>query len=299
MVRRRTKEDDYLGPSKGLAKIMHRSVMLVLYPISHPVRFLLILLTLYLVPTFMGVKPAEVHLWYWKHIKTSSTEVGTIVSDKTKDIIPELPKIEMPSIKVKSTVEKTASAAKVVDMPIKESRRKMFEKAKSAPVAIDIMQQNTKPSAPSEGESTDNSATLPVIPEAPAVVVSTTEPVPSQMQTEQQNNGSNEKRGQKKPVLRYLDTPEFIAGPVSVLNANELIVNGKQLFLHGIYVDPRSPKGLEARTFIEKTVASRPVNCRIEAYTYQNVPTAVCIIDGINLNNALVENGYSKSVSLK
>ena len=96
MVRRRKVEDDYLGPSRGWAKVLHRTAMFILWPLRRPLWFLLIVAVLFLAPTFMGVKPAEVHLWYWNHIKDSSSDVGTIVTTKTKDIMPSLPKVELP-----------------------------------------------------------------------------------------------------------------------------------------------------------------------------------------------------------
>lgn len=142
MFRHKKKDDDYLGPSKGLAKLFHRSMMFLLWPLRHPLWFVLVLFILFLAPTFRGVKPAEVHLWYWKHVTDAFSSVGTAVSDKTKEIMPDLSNVSMPSITVKSTADRAVPAPEVVEMPIQETRRKMFEKAKAAPVAIDIMQQN-------------------------------------------------------------------------------------------------------------------------------------------------------------
>ena len=126
MFRHKKKDDDYLGPSKGLAKLFHRSMMFLLWPLRHPLWFVLVLFILFLAPTFRGVKPAEVHLWYWKHVTDAFSSVGTAVSDKTKEIMPDLSNVSMPSITVKSTADRAVPAPEVVVMPIQETRRKMF-----------------------------------------------------------------------------------------------------------------------------------------------------------------------------
>lgn len=275
------KDNDYIGPSRGWAKLMHRLVMLILWPLRRPVLFVVLVVILFLAPTFMGVKPMEVHHWYWNKIKSSSSEVKTMVADKTKEMLPNMPKVEMPSIKVSSTSDKTVPAAKVVDMPVKEGRRKMFEKAKSAPVAIDIMQQKSQ-----IAEDVVKSSSL-----------SQTEAGVSQPSTPKDNN-QQPAPAKKKLALVYVKEPKFIFGPGQVINANELNINGESIFLYGIYVDPNTDKGQEAKVYLQKTIAAQPVNCRVEAYTYQGIATAICVVNGINLNKALVENGYSKNVSL-
>ena len=65
MIRRRKnkeREDDYIGPAKGWAKFFHRLFLLVTFPLRKPLWTLLILLVLFLLPTFRGVKPSEVQI---------------------------------------------------------------------------------------------------------------------------------------------------------------------------------------------------------------------------------------------
>ncbi len=265
MFKRRAKEDDYLGPSRGFAKLFHRFMMTLLWPLRHPVWFILIVFILFLAPTFRGVKPAEVHLWYWNHIKASSSVVGTMVSDKTKDIIPELPNVSMPSITVKSTAEKAVPVPKVAELPIQESRRKIFEKAKTAPVVVDIKQDVTI-----HGKKLHQAI----------------------------NNEQAKPAAKKKLALVYLKEPKFIQGPATVVNANELRINNESVILYGIYIDPNTQKGQEAKIFLSSTLGSKVINCRVEAYTYQGVATAICLLNETNINKMLVENGYSKNVAL-
>ncbi len=273
---RRTQSDDYLGPSRGWTKIMHKTVMLLLWPLRKPWWFLLILLILFLAPTFAGVKPAEVHLWYWNKIKTSSSEVKTIVADKTKEILPELPKIELPSVKVTSTAGRGNSASQVVDMPVKEVRRKSFEKASGEIETIDILKQEN-------------------VVRTPGVMAASAPRRINASQTASQTETPVEKN---KLALIYLETPKTIKGTVKVVNANEITLNNESIFLYGIYVNPDTAKGFDAKTFLERTVDGQTVECRIDAYTYQGIATAVCYIGKLNINRALVDNGYSQNVAL-
>lgn len=256
MIKRRSEKlDDYLGPSKGWAKFFHRLFLLVTFPLRKPLWTLLIIAALFLAPTFMGVKPTEVHLWYWQHIKSSSEQVKNTVADKAKELSVELPLSAEPAPVAKEPV-------KVVDMPAKESRRKMFERAKSAPVVV------TEPAA-------KNVAAKPAVASAAA-------PAPVK----------------KKLNLKYLDQPKKISGATIIHNANELTVGGTRLFLHGIYAEPASENGRAAADYLSRTIANNLVSCEILAYSFQNVATAICYVGETNLNRELVNLGYSKNVAL-
>ena len=261
-AKRRKESDDYIGPSTGWAKLMHRTVMFVLLPLRKPGWFLLALAVAFLLPTFNGIKPTEVHTWYWNKIKQLSSTVSTVVTDKTKDVIEKIPEIKLPEVQIKET-------QKVVNVPIKESKRKVFEKAKSQPVAIDIMVEKK--------EQVINLETSKSEDDKPQETIA----------------------NKKKLALNYLENPENISGPAKIINANELNVDGKHLFLYGIYVDPVSPRGVEAKKFLQQTISNNQVTCEIIAYTYQSIPTGLCKVKDININWLLVDNGYSKNVALE
>ena len=263
-AKRRKESDDYIGPSTGWVKFMHRTVMFILLPLRKPVWFLLVLAIAFLLPTFNGIKPTEVHTWYWNKIKQSSSTVSTVVSDKTKDVIEKIPEIKLPEIQTKED-------KKVVNIPLKESRRKAFERAKSQPVAIDIMVEKKEQIANAKEAHPSN----------------------------QTQTTSNKNSNKKKLALNYLEKPETISGKATVSNANEFVINGKTLFLYGIYVEPVSPRGVEAKNFLKQTINNQIVTCSIIAYTYQSIPTGLCKVGNIDLNWLLVDNGYSKNVALE
>ncbi len=271
---RRNRDDEAIGPTKGWAKVFHKLAMFLLWPLRKPLWFLLIVAVLYLAPTFRGVKPAEVHTWYWSKIKSSTSSVSTMVSDKTKNM---LPNIEMPAFSISSPADKNAPAAKVVDMPVKDVRRKTFERAKSAPVAVDIMVQNASRQSDAAAQK----------------------PLPATSSTDgKQMAARPEQPAKKKLNLVYVSEAKNISGLAQIVNANEIKINGETIFLYGIYVNPNTEKGRIAKNFLIHTINGRPVDCVIEAYTYQGIATGICSAGKTNLNKALVDGNYSKNVAL-
>ena len=248
--KRREKQDDYIGPAKGWTKFFHRLFLLVTFPLRKPLWTLLIVLVLFLAPTFQGVKPTEVHLWYWNHIKNSSSQVTDKVADKAKEIMEEIPQV----VDVEPQSKPQTPAVKVVDMPIKSSGRKMFERAKSAPVVV------REPEAIAQPEK---KTTL-----------------------------------SKKLNLVYLKEPKTVSGSATVINANEIVVGGVDMFLYGIYSDPKSENGKKAEEYLRKTTQGQQVSCTITAYTYQKIATGICSVGETRLNYELVALGYSKNVAL-
>lgn len=273
---RRNRDNEEIGPAKGWIGVFHKLVMFLLWPLRKPLWFLLIVAVLYLAPTFRGVKPTEVHTWYWSKIKSSTNSVSTMVSDKTKDM---LPNIEMPTFSISSSAEKNAPAVKVVDMPVKDVRRKTFERAKSAPVAVDIMLQNASRQHETDAKKQQQAKIAPSA-------------------TEDTAASKPEQPVKKKLNLVYVSEAKNVSGLAQIVNANEIKINGETIFLYGIYVNPGSEKGRIAKNFLIHTINGQPVDCVIEAYTYQGIATGICSVGKTNLNKALVDGNYSKNVAL-
>lgn len=259
MFSRKSKRDnDNIGPSKGLAKLMHKTVFFLLYPFRKPLVFIGILIILFLAPTFRGVKPAEVHKWYGQQIEKLWFSASSIFNEKFKAVMPDF------STQPSRPALEPAIVPEVVDMPAKEGRRRMFEKAKSSSsvVAIDIMQN----------QQVANSGQA-----APA---------------------ATEAKQKKKLPLYYINEPVNINGTATVINANEIKIGTESIFLYGIYVDPNTSKGIEGREALQNLISGKIVNCAVSAYTYQGVATGICSVDNININKVMVESGYSKNVAL-
>ncbi len=281
---RRRNDRDYFGPMTGFKGFLHRVAMILLYPLRKPLIFIPVLILMYLIPTFIGSKPSEVHLWYWNKIKNGYNFVAETVSDKVKPIVGKT-EVLMPELGGKMLPERGID--QLVGTKQKAIRRQMFEKAKSAPQAVDILENQEvvsveevkKEQALIQAEKTD--AIMEEVakndnlqPEKQKIVVSETLP------------------------LIYVENQIDVSGAAIVQNANEMIVNGTYLFLYGIYVDPNTPKGIEAKKFLEQMVKGKTVRCNIVAYTYQEVATALCEVDGQSINQKMVDDGLSKNVAL-
>ena len=73
----------------GFPKYLHKFVRIITFPFRKPAIFIPLLILAYLIPTFIGAKPAEVHLWYWQKISGLFSSVKDTVQDTGKNIIPD------------------------------------------------------------------------------------------------------------------------------------------------------------------------------------------------------------------
>ncbi len=268
------KDDDYIGPSRGFAKVFHKLMMTLLFPLRKPLWFLLILAVLFLAPTFRGVKPAEVHLWYIQQIKRLTSQASLHIEETARETMPSVEKVGQLVENITAGVassgdDKTASGPHLVSQPTPKTSRTAFSVAE--PVV-----------APAEKPLTEK--TQVQAPKRPAMPTT--------------NAAASVEKSSSKLNLRYLDVPELVSGVPQIINANELRVAGQDIFLYGIFVQPASEKGLEAEMYLRALTKEKSIDCKINAYTFQNIATAVCTIDGININRRLVERGFSQNVAL-
>lgn len=285
---KRRSNRDYFGPMTGFKGFLHRTAMFLLYPLRKPLIFFPLLILLYLIPTFIGARPSEVHVWYWNKIKSAYNSAAGVVSDKVnpwfadkEEAVPELGGKALPE----------RGIDQLVGMRQKAVRRQMFEKAKSAPQAVDILEneevvpvseikrdEQPQPAADVVQEYNDKISELSSRNTAPA--------------------GSSTVTVSQKLPLVYLKDPVSVSGKALVQNANEIIVDGTYIFLYGIYVDPNLPKGIEAKKYLEQFVKDKVVRCDIVAYTYQDIATALCYVDDDSINQRLVDEEFSRNVAL-
>ena len=237
----------------GLKKFMHW----ICYPFKLWWVWLLILIIGFLAPTFNGVKPAEVHLWYWGKVKSSLSAVTSSIFEKTDSLIKKVD-ISNPFSSGKENVKLQMPEQAVVPS------RKAFAKADSAPQAVDIMKRE---------ESTPQGL-VPVLSETIEP-----RPVPSVSTDSALNSIGGYRRD--VPSLVYLENPRDISGMSFVYHANAIDVNGVYVMLCGVYTDPQTEKGINAALFLEKLIENKNVSCKIVAFTAQNVPTGICFIDNI------------------
>lgn len=285
----RRKDRDYIGPLQGWPAFFHRLTMFILFPLRKPLIFFPVLLLLFLVPTFFGVKPAEVHLWYWKKAVHYTSVAVSYIQKNTKDILPKELKTVVQSLTPKEPALKGRD--KLVDyqtVDVNANRRAIFERASGAamqPVDIEIELDEDIDETGAQFEPE-----IAKISKPEEVVVRDFE--------DNHKPDDRVKPAKRKLPLVYLEEPKEVIGEMVVHNANEVEVDGTYIFLYGIYVDPDSEQGIRGAKFLEYMVKEQKVRCSIVAYTKQGVATGMCYLRGENLNKLLVTNKYSKNVAL-
>ena len=344
-MKSKRRENNNIGPATGWQALLHRTVMFILFPLRKPLIFFPLLLIMFLAPTFRGVKPAEVHSWYWKQITSAVSAVVDYIAVYGKKALPQEFKLNFMNQEATQSTEKGID--KLVDYPtvdVNANRRAMFEKASGAPQVVDIIIEKPQVQDDDLSEVKEESsesvqdkedvdtmsdkglvgelpeflphqsedlglspqeAPTPQMPQdfkAPQISQPQTfpekKPLPLQEEVSEAPLMGDAQSIRKNLPLVYLDKPEEIIGMAKVQNANELEVDGKYIFLYGVYVNPETEKGLEAQKFLEKYVKNHVVRCEVVAYTTQNVATGLCYIGSDNLNRLLVIQKYSKNVAL-
>ncbi|MBR1601499.1 MAG: hypothetical protein IJ677_07975 [Alphaproteobacteria bacterium] len=100
--------------------------------------------------------------------------------------------------------------------------------------------------------------------------------------------------------LLYLSKPEAISGDARVVGPNSMYVNGKFVFLYGIYSHPRRHDIEAATQYLKNVTEGRKVNCAVVAYSQKTQSaTALCFVNGAFINKLLTEHNLAKNVSLK
>ncbi len=263
LSRKRKNENNVIGPSTGWMKWINRFFRFILYPFIHPKAFVillvLVLAAVIVWPISQGVQPEDLKKWYGEKYNQYSDVVRShIAGSYLEKIIPDKKKI---NDNVAPVVRPKFEAPKQKMADYKspqKNRRKAFQK-----VEINKDKQN----------------------------------VEVRKRVSSSYNGPDFKRNNSLD-LNYLENPRKVSGVLEVVNANEVMLGARRLFLYGIYVPPSSDKGLNAEIFLRKNYGGKNVDCYIGAYAKSGQGTAICVIDGININQKLVDAGFSQNVSL-
>ena len=252
----------------GWAKFFHRLGRFLLLPFIHPVWTLLVILVLFLAPTFKGVKPVNVHKWYGEQILGIYNKALIWWGVRQPNIMPgEL--IYKPEIVQKPAIEP----------------QKIDEKATSKPTILDMLKVDDSVEVEKEHIKSE-----------------------LEHATEQKNKNDirlpqNEKlyeypEDKKVFALKYLDYPHEIIGKAQVYNCNEIEINGEFILMYGIYVHPYTARGVSATEYLKNLINNKEVKCGIVAYTEQGIATGICYYNNEDINRGMVTKGYTKNVAL-
>ena len=260
--KRRKKDDDIIGPSKGLMKWINRLFRFILYPFIHPVWFIIGVVVLAVAviswPAYYGVEVAAMPNWYKQkfnhYYNKFEAKIPAQILPKPE---PDFGGMTGRGINVKALAPKPGKADIVTYETPQMVNRRAFQQAQEIPV--------------------DVAATL--------------------KQAEPEVQGPVFKRNDNLG-LTYLEQPRKVSGKVTVINANELKIGNELFFLYGIYASPVSNEGIAAQHYLKQNIDGREADCFVGAYAADGTATAICIYEGLNINQRLVDLKYSRDVSL-
>ena len=258
-------------------------VKIITYPIRKPLVGIPVVLIMFILPTFNGVRPGEVPNWYWQKlnpVKKVVTNFSDAVEKHSKPITNEFGKIIQTTSDVLGTNkglntdkepniislgEPNDKTDEVVDVEFGETRRKAFGEGK---IVSDYEFPNETYDDYIEEEFNDEYVDI-----------------------EEDREEIEDTFG-----LTYLDERKTVIGVPKVINANQLSIDGNTIILHGIYTDPDSRLGRRAALYLAKVINESEIVCEIKAYTEDAIATGICYADDVNLNEMLVNDGFSEQV---
>lgn len=275
----------------GVAKFFHWVFMSLTYPLRHPFRFLVFLFAVALaflaVPLSQHVPLKDTVSWYLGQKQAVLTE------PKGKKTLPQPKVLHQPKF------DDDDSASEILPPPapvVPEPKQYLPMKLPSKWLG---KTEETEPSEQKEPASEELETLL-----APQVEVSAEEeqkvPAQAELSAEalQEPIAKPAYRKDENLPLVYEDNPKRIKGKVMIFSPNEVTVGKTYLILYGIYTNPQKYNVKAAEKYLTELVRGKTLECDLVAYTYQNLPTGVCYLDGQSINQNMVDAGFADNVAL-
>ncbi len=294
----------------GLNKLFHVLFLGLTFPLRHPFKFLSLLFVclvlLASIPMMQGVSYRHIIDWYLlRNDKIEANQVSKpqVLSEnkpvaEEKSVFKEVaaPKIIRKENAIEDNMlngEKVNVETNTEKSPVK---RRAFKKIGHAPRRITLENLQMPASAvppPSIADKKTVENAVAVLKEAQPTVKNPVEEKPAEY-----NAGSSYYRKDESLPLVFEEEPKDISGKAFVFSANELSVGNDYIILYGIYTNPQKYNHDKAHQYMKELVDGKPLKCKIVAYTYHNMATAVCFLNGRSINQNLVDAGYADNVAL-
>ena len=98
----------------------------------------------------------------------------------------------------------------------------------------------------------------------------------------------------------YVSEPEKLYGTITVVGPNSLYLNDNFLLLYGVYTNPKNYDAQAAQQYLTDITEDRNILCEVVAYTVQTqTASALCFVNGISINRALVNHNLADNTALK
>lgn len=286
------RSDDVIGPSKGLMKWVNRFFRFVLYPFIHPRIFLGCVLLLVaagvLIPLLVyKVSFKDMGSWYKELLLNSYQRTENIATPLKEKIFLKYKRFVGDDTR-RDTIH--TKQEEMVDYQVEvRGRRTAFSKA----------DENDKVNVENANLEVKNNADGADI-NKDVEVAATVEPEENAENLSVKDNSERQVHFKHSDVLEltYLDKPERNEGRATVINANEILVGTKTVYLYGIYAQLGTENARKAAEYMMDNIDGKEVDCYIGAYTSADKATAICYFEGKSINHELVNKGFSQNVSL-
>ena len=310
---------------KGIGKFIHSVFMFLTYPFRHGFKFLGLLFVgiviLAAIPMSQGVSYKHIFDWYMLRYDQIETKINTEKRAKPEAIEREVKTKVRKEFKFKETAAPDRryvsaelkkkmdgnSADDTLNVEKKEVKRKTFNIKKSSFRNKGIKSTWTKKTEEKPyfqeelQEDNDSVSDAKIVEAAPQLQIKT-DPVTSDHEEivvpmPEIKNELSYRKVETLPII-YIDTTEHIEGTALVFGANDLSVDDKYVILYGIYTNSYRFDIEKAASYLRDLVDKKNIECEIVAYTYQNYPTAICFLDGVSINQHLVDAGFADNIAL-
>lgn len=320
----------------GFLGWIHRMVMLITFPIRKfwaIVTILVVVLAILIaIPLFYGIPFRDI--WDWYMIKMPTHE---FVAAKDKTLFGAENKIKQITHTIKEIVpgkksateeqkNKKAEKMQFVAWNVAEFRKAKYKPKKTIQAVQDIKDnfaevekktvEKIKQILPQKDEvKPENSGKYIKAEQETSSIVNKAETLKENKQNEiiasqmaKRKIPVSEYKGSlddyytkfKSKDLSYLKVPEIVEGEAKEIGPNSMYVNGKFVFLYGIYSHPRRHDLKAATQYLHNVIHGKKVYCEVVAYSQKTQSaTALCFVDGMFINKALTEHNLAKNVALK
>ncbi len=278
----------------GFGKIMHGFVMVITYPLRHFFKFIayafVFAVILAAIPMMQGVRYTDIFDWYLLRYEPDTDPVKAERAGETTSLETEEKYKEVSAPKIVRAEEgekieqgpgqRRAFKKKPPEPETEQAPRRQYPVMKIKPPAENFHRQR----------GTHLSADNTVSADVPAKEL--------EKKSLQQENIKLDYRKIDTLPLVYEENPQTVSGQAFVFNANEMSVGNTYIILYGVYTDPEKYNQELAHEYMKELADGKILSCHIVAYTYQNIATGLCFLDGININKNLVDAGLADNVAL-
>lgn len=274
--------------TKGFSSLLYKLYLGLTYPVRHPFVTMVVLLAFY--------RHELSDIWFkYQHKMPEPVQQAAIIKKQTTDKIEEkLSELRSSLGEIVRNVHPTAALKPEKKEPAPNWNTLKFNKVKYEPLNVDNKElELTETETPKPEEKV----------QAETAITPTDNLIAEDSEnTAQSYSYENIDRYYQKNDnlhLEYLKTPQQIFGEAEIAGANSLYINGKFMFLYGVYTDPNFYSEEIAAAYLQQITNGQIVRCEIVAQTYNQTATALCFVNGEFINKALVNKKMARNVALQ